>query len=89
MQERMSHVVTGMKLKTRFAAPLAALFVLFPITACGEPAGSRFEPLMASDSLVVAAPMAGETQATAFDVKVINVHIGGLRYPERAEHADQ
>jgi len=77
-----------MKLQKRFAAPLA-LFVLLSLAACGEPTGLTTSPLMARDSIEVAAPTAEETLATAFDVKVMGPFIGGPRHPERAEDADQ
>jgi hypothetical protein len=84
----MTRVVDGMKLQTWFTA-LPALFLLVPLAACGEPTGLASPPLMARDSMEVAAPTAQETLATAFDVKVLGAFIGGPRHPERAEHADQ
>jgi hypothetical protein len=78
-----------MNLHTRFSAPVVALLALLPLVACDGPTGSQFAPLMARDTIVVSAPTPGETVATAFDVMVVSLFVGGPRHPERAEHTDQ
>lgn len=79
----------NMKLHTRMPALFAVPFVLFSLAACQDPVGLQSNPIMAHDTVEVAAPSANEPVATAFDVKVQGLSIGGARHPERAEHVDE
>lgn len=61
----------------------------FGVAACDDPAGSQFDPQIATDTVTLAPPgAAGAALPSAVDLAVVNGLIGGGRYPERQTDAD-
>ncbi len=73
----------------RYSGGLLLLLSL-ALAACEDATGLRLDPLMATDTIALAAPTVANTSTpTALDIVALNGVIGGGRHPERAADAGQ
>lgn len=74
----------------RFAAGLV-LPLIVVLAGCDDPAGFRLDPIIVTDTVELAAPTAASALPSALDVISFpgQRFIGGGRFPERAEDAEQ
>ena len=74
----------------RFAAGLV-LPLIAVLAACDDPAGFRLDPIIVTDTVELAAPTAASALPSALDIISFPGQrlIGGGRFPERAEDAEQ
>jgi hypothetical protein len=69
---------------TLFLASLAAV-----AAGCDDATNFRIDPQLVTDTVEIAIPMAGRDLPTALDIAVLSGEIGGGRFPERTEDAEQ
>lgn len=73
----------------RLPAALFLAIALVGASACRDGTGLNIDPLIATDTIELAAPSAGLELPSALDVTAVGGVIVGGRHPELQEHAEQ
>jgi hypothetical protein len=73
-----------------YGGVLLVLALLIGAAACDDVSGFQVDPLLATDTVDVYAPLEANAELpTALDIVARNLVIGGGRFPERTVHAGQ